>query len=799
MLYLLISLCLVGIVVSLLLWRQAKLSLRAEKASCQRLTNELHIVKSMNHAVTFAIDCDTQTLLEREQIQGFLNDPQCQLINDFYQYLHPDDLPHATQLMAKLSRTDERFEVALRIMPKNDTIRHIVLSALYITNNQQNARIYCSLIDNTANVQARENEKLLIDNLRQIQKFAQILGWTYQAKNQQLIFHSSPCELYGTSANKQIDFAQHLSFIHPDDQLDYLNILSKIEQGADLCHCSYRIITEKGDVRFIHSTWQNFSDEHGNFTHAVGALQDITAIKRSEAAQAELIQIINDSQKLAKIGTWQWDLHSNETVWTDAVFHMFGYDKRIVEASFENFLRIVHPDERARVKQLTTETIHNHQPYDYNFIALINGKSRTFHSHGYLQYDDDGQAISLVGTVQDIEEQVLAKRRQDQLISELNKQQRAFLITQKIGLIGFFDTNLVTDEQNYSEGLKYIFGYDKYEAFSRDIWLSHIHPDDLAYVQYVTQQIFEKHNHLNPQLTYRIYTKTKAIKHIQVNWNFNRQAEQSLEGTIRDVTERAIAEKREKEQTTLLIHQNRLAQQGEMIQLIAHQWRQPLNQISLAQQMMGRELMKMDIPADNKISHLQKQIKDSIGYLSHTIDDFKNFQVNQKLSQQCQLADVVDEALDVIIGSAFKRNNIAVYRHFEAIAYQRFALFRSELLQVLVAIFNNAIDAFAQQSMPDKSISVSIKSSAQTGCIQLVIADNAGGIAADILPFIFDPYFSTKKDKNGTGLGLYMARMILEKSLDGKINAKNDKFGACFSLFLPNSQHQKESLQPAEN
>jgi len=229
----------------------------------------------------------------------------------------------------------------------------------------------------------------------------------------------------------------------------------------------------------------------------------------------------------------------------------------------------------------------------------------------------------------------------------------------------------------------------------------------------------------------------------------------------------------------IIIAQSRNAAMGEMISMIAHQWRQPISVIAMAVNNIIVDI-KLGSLDEKEVEVCGKEVLAQTEYLSQTIEDFRNFFKPDKEKEQVNFKKIYDE-LYGIIGKAFENNDIKIVLKgdldFNIITYQR------ELLQVFLNIFNNAKDALIQNDVKEKFINVSVNT--DEDLLHVSICDNAGGIKEELLDKIFEPYFSTKEEKNGTGLGLYMSKTIIEKHLLGKIWVQNRKLGACFMMELP--------------
>ncbi len=255
------------------------------------------------------------------------------------------------------------------------------------------------------------------------------------------------------------------------------------------------------------------------------------------------------------------------------------------------------------------------------------------------------------------------------------------------------------------------------------------------------------------------------------------QKQQQLEELNRSLEQRvkqAVDELRQKDR--LLIQQSRHAAMGEMINNIAHQWRQPLNNIGLIIQNLQLQYEAGEMDAEQMAEEVGKAM-DVIAFMSRTIDDFRNFFHQDKERQTFVVNEAVSGSLDFLL-PGLKNSGISVECQEEpditAYGYPR------EYLQTLLNIINNARDALLERKAPKPLIRIRIFR--ENGRSVVTIHDNAGGISDDVFPKIFDPYFTTKEQGKGSGIGLYMSKTIIEKNMNGVLTARNTDGGVEFRI-----------------
>ncbi|CAA6816057.1 MAG: Adenylate cyclase (EC [uncultured Sulfurovum sp.] len=234
------------------------------------------------------------------------------------------------------------------------------------------------------------------------------------------------------------------------------------------------------------------------------------------------------------------------------------------------------------------------------------------------------------------------------------------------------------------------------------------------------------------------------------------------------------------EQEKFLIRQSKLASMGEMITLIAHQWRQPLSAINGIVLNMDIDYRKEKLNRERFNEYLD-EIESTTAYLSKTINDFTDFFSKDKASQVFSLSKVIAQAKHLSALSSAKNVSI-IYRNSEDVKINGYA---SELVQSLLVLFNNSIYICQekQETIGDGKIFIDIKKLAKSVIVS--VEDNGGGIAKKDMKKIFNPYYTTKDKHHGTGLGLYILKLIVEDSMNGKVSLHNGKEGAVFSLEIP--------------
>ncbi len=336
--------------------------------------------------------------------------------------------------------------------------------------------------------------------------------------------------------------------------------------------------------------------------------------------------------------------------------------------------------------------------------------------------------------------------------------------------------------------------------------LTRLTPFDITYSDDIpdSEKVLLKQPQNEPERSYiekRFICKNGDVKWASLSTNIFRDANGEFlysQAIINDITKRKEAEAAFKQahdelehriqleidkrltNEKIMLQQSKFAAMGEMVSMIAHQWRQPLSAMASALGVLGlkRELGTLD---DTILTKAIKDMNDYIQYMSKTIDDFRNFYKPEAELQSQQLSETMETSLGIIRAN-LAYNEISVKTDYAALT--PIECYHNELMQVFLSILKNAQDALLENAVQKPFIAISITQS-EEGIQRLCIHDNAGGIPENVIGRIFDPYFSTKAQLNGTGLGLYMAKIIVEEHCNGRLTVQNRDKGAEFIIELP--------------
>ncbi|WP_320033551.1 PAS domain-containing protein [Halarcobacter sp.] len=466
-----------------------------------------------------------------------------------------------------------------------------------------------------------------------------------------------------------------------------------------------------------------------------------------------------------------------------------GYQKNELLGKPYNTIKYIDEiDESESVKEKFIELLENKK----SIKRIIKNRSKEGKILSFIVIatpilDKNDEIVEFVSYRIDItkeEELKLILKKQNK---ELLKSQKILNEAQRIAHIGNWEHNYISDKISFSQEAKRIIGYDEnIEEVDFSEFSKIIHEDDRVKLKENKNLALNKDSQFN--FEYRILREDGKIVYVEVKGEYVYDEKNNLIkslGTINDITERIEAEKELKQKDLMLLQQSKMAAMGEMLSNIAHQWRQPLSLISTAATgaKIQREIGSL---TDEKLDETFTTINNTTQYLSKTIDDFRNFFKPNSEKNYFNISDVMYKAIS-LVKPQFKNRNIDIIKNIED--YKLYGL-ENEFLQVIINILNNSRDQLMKIEN-EKLILISSYKKADKYILE--IKDNGKGIEEKIIAKVFEPYFTTKYNSEGTGIGLYMCEEIVVKHMNGQISAENTTFtynnkkyfGAKFTITLP--------------
>ena len=505
------------------------------------------------------------------------------------------------------------------------------------------------------------------------------------------------------------------------------------------------------------------------------------------------------AQEVGHMGSWQWDMQSGELIWSDEVYRIFGEKPQSFPATYDRFKSYIPPEFHEGLESAIDKAMKTGEPYEYDhLIRQKDGSIRSVREAGYVRFSDKGEPVSMLGTILDINSIVQAKSAliQNKELTELLEKFDANVIASNTDLKG----NITYASQAFCK----ISGYSYDELIGqphnivrhpdtpvekpKELWntiqagrtwkgeLKNRRKDGSAY--WVESTISPIYNRADEMIGYSSIRhdithekKAEELHHALVK----KSAElQSLNDELEERITQAVLLSKQKDH--MLAQQSKLASMGEMIGNIAHQWRQPLSALSLLIQKQ-QILYERGLLTAEKVQESVQKGTALINKMSTTIDDFRDFFKPNKQKVDFDIKDVVEDTLNLISAALYNQSIGLVLNLREGIIIRGY---KNEFSQVVLNLINNAKDVLVEKKLENAEIR--IDTIVEDTTIKLQISDNGGGIPKDVIEHVFEPYFTTKEEGKGTGVGLYMSKMIIEENMQGRLDVYNSSSGAVFTI-----------------
>jgi PAS domain S-box-containing protein len=476
-------------------------------------------------------------------------------------------------------------------------------------------------------------------------------------------------------------------------------------------------------------------------------------------------------------GLWDMDLKTKKIFFSNKWLDMFGYKRNDIQ-NFDEWLALVHKDDKAKVMQEYENHINKKSEH---FICEYRLKDKNNNYKWILVRGKEFNSNRMLMMSMNIDERV-----------KLTKELRDVQVLTEFGRTVIFrwknDENLSVKFVSKSIST---YGYEVSDFENKSNFFDFVFEDDIKQLKDVIKEAIDA-NSDSFICDYRVIDKNKDIK-----WVYNRAIlirddytnVIGFYGYLNDITKLKMNEEELKlkieeeveknlEKDRLLVQQNKMASMGEMLGNIAHQWRQPLNNINL---LIYYIRDSYGMISQEELNDTIKNAKLQIDFMSQTIDDFRNFYKPSKEKKFFNVKESITQS-SKIIKSSLEKNSIKLEIQAEDLKINSY---ENEFEQVIVNILNNAIDAKLLKDKVSKFKAViEIKIYKKDETIYISIFNNCGNIDEQIIERIFEPYFTTKFENQGTGIGLYMTKVIIEKNMNGKIEAMNKNDGVEFLIKL---------------
>lgn len=558
--------------------------------------------------------------------------------------------------------------------------------------------------------------------------------------------------------------------------------------------CKHRLFSGESREVEVYMSPVITNDDHQLFI----TIYNVSEREDNKRALEESERKLNNAQSIAKTGSWEYCFDSEKLKWSEQTANIYETPKEFLY-TIENYNRLIHPEDLNKVMELWKKSIVEKTEYfSIHRILTPSDKIKYVEEKGYTVYDKKGKPIRFFGTIQDVTEQKIAE-------IEFQKSQNYLKEAQRIAKVGHFEFNLSNRKTDWSDEVSRILGFDiENTNLSLEKYRKQLHVEDVdAQYAIFSQALKEKKDYT---AYYRITSLTGEEKHIEEKGHFEFDKEGKpikAIGTIQDITssflvkkaleeskaqlaiinqdlEKRVKEslKKSRDKDHLLIQQSRSAVLGEMIGNIAHQWRQPLTEVSLLINDL-EDAYTFGVLNKAYFEKTTEIVYRRLKYMSDTINDFSKMYTDDFKKESFSPKELIEKLMQFTEGT-IKKNKIQIRfmckEDFEVFGYPNM------LSHIILNLLNNSRDILIERSIKRPKIWIKLEKSESHFYIRVL--DNGKGIDKDVIHKIFDPYFTTKDKKRGSGLGLYMTKSMVEKQMNGQIQVQNQRDGAEFKITL---------------
>jgi len=543
----------------------------------------------------------------------------------------------------------------------------------------------------------------------------------------------------------------------------------------------------------------------------------------SERKQAELELQESETQFKTMVANVPGAVYlcSNDADWSmkyisDAIENISGYPSSdFIDNKARSYASIIHPDDVELVDVSVQRGIEKKTPYVIEYRILhSDGSIRWIDEKGQGIFDQNGTLLHLDGVIVDATEKKQAEDKFLRLFMDVSiplcyvdKEGNIVHFNKRFtNLFGYTHEEIPTAQDWFTLAYPDIEYRDRvFQLWNQEVQEASINNRDIKPIEYkVTCKNGEQRIILIGGVTFGedllatfldVTERAQYEEKLKSSQNELKKANNTLQELNRTLEERVHheVEKRIKSEQ-ILIQQNKMAAMGEMIGAIAHQWRQPLNSLGLRIQNLELDYEDGEVTTES-LSEMVQQSMNEIDYMSHTIDDFRSFFMKSKEKKEFNIFEAIVDAIKLSMAQLKKSNiDIDVVNNSDEGTY--LFGYPNEFKQVLLNLIANAKDGILgkePQLRNEKGmiglITIAIRDDEKNVFIE--IKDTGTGIPEEIINKIFDPYFTTKEEGKGTGIGLYMSKSIIEDSMGGEVSVRNVEEGACITITMKKSQEHE--------
>jgi PAS domain S-box-containing protein len=693
------------------------------------------------------------------------------------QRVHPEDVALVKQTIERATQDGKNFEHEYRLLMPDGSLKHVHVVAHAQSDESGELEFVGAVMDTTAVKDVEKKLRRSEESLLEAQKLSNTGSWRHDVVSGEVTV--SP-EIYRIHDIKPDEDPSNTEFFfnkfHPEDRKRVVDLFERAEREKTAFQVDYRIVLPDGNIKYLRTIGHPILNESGDLVEFVGTAMDITAATQAEKTLRESEAYLAEAQRLSHTGSWARVSATGEMrYWSEECYRVLGFDPRDGLPRFETFLQRVHPDDQAKIREISAAAGRARFDYETDYgIVHPDGEIRDIHVVAHPVFNPSGDLVEYVGTVMDVTER---KRAEDKL-----RQSEAYLAeAQKLTHTGSWVWEVAGKQAlHLSEEWYRVYGFDPKKGMSA--WnkrLERIHPDDCdGRQQAIDRAINEKSDY---EVEYRILLPGGAVRYIRSVGHPVLNASGDLVqfvGSSTDITERKQAEEALHQAQKDVARINRITTMGELTASLAHEVKQPIAAAVTDANTCVRWLSRDDPDVEEAREAASRVVKDATRaaeIITRVRQLFKKGTPEQAL---IDVNEIIREMI-VLLGSDATRYDVSIQTELAKDLPQVMGD-RVQMQQVLMNLMTNSIDAMKDL---DGTRELIISSQAEDGQLMISVSDTGVGLPPKQADQIFDAFFTTKPQ--GTGMGLRISRSIVESHGGRLWAADNSPRGASFHLTLP--------------
>jgi len=626
------------------------------------------------------------------------------------------------------------------------------------------------------------SRKLLESNakLEEAQHIANIGHYSWNLIENRVIWSDELSRIFGMSPQQgPIDIAVVRERIHPEDREFVFRAAEDALSNNVRADIEHRVVRPDGEVRIVHSVGTVKRDSSGQPYEMFGTAQDITERRRSEEALKQSQFYLSEGQRLAHMGSWAFNDAGH--YWSDELFKIYGLDPQNGAPTVEQYLALIHPQDRASIAETIKRMQEEHRGFDQiERIIRPDGQVRYIRAVA-VPVTEQGLFKGFIGTTMDVTEQEL-------LTQELRREQGYLAEAQSLAHIGSWATNFHTKQIfHISDETFRLHGFDPKDRTPLERFFETIHPEDVAAVTAALEQAIHTRTDYDIR-EFRVCHPDGTLRFLRTIGHHSPSSEMGhYVGITMDITERKKAEQEREKLRQLeanLGHINRVNMMGELAAALAHEIRQPIAASITSANACLRWLAR-DPPDLERARAAAARIEQDGNRAADVINRLRSFYMKgvPPEREMVDIKEIVREMTALLRKEAI-RHSIKIYSDLDE-GLPAVLADRVQVQQVFMNLMLNAIEAMKGTG---GKLTISSRSTPQ-GHVTVSIEDTGIGLPVENTERIFDAFHTTKAQ--GTGMGLAITRSIVDAH-GGRVWATvNQEAGATFHFTLPTKSEEE--------